>query len=80
MEGGRGRGGVARRGEGSPREGRSGGNERQVKKCQTLNPTSRTTINLPHGRSLRHRLFNVGLAARVNFFAKKKSSTLKSKF
>ena len=32
-------GGVARRGEGSPREGRSGSNERQVKKCQALNPT-----------------------------------------
>lgn len=63
-------GGVARRGEGSPREGRSGSNERQVKKCQALNPTSRTTINLPHCRSLRQRLFNVGLAARVKFFVK----------
>ena len=61
-------GGVARRGEGSPREGRSGSNERQVKKCRALNPTSRTTINLPHCRSLRQRLFNVGLAARVRFF------------
>ena len=61
-------GGVARRGEGSPREGRSGSNERQVVNCQALNPTSRTTINLPHCRSLRQRLCNVGLAARVIFF------------
>ena len=67
-------GGVARRGEGSPREGRSGSNERQVKKCQALNAT------LPHCRSLRQRLFNVGLAARVKFLRENISSTLKGKF
>ena len=72
-------GGVARRGEGSPREGRSGSNERQVEKCQALNPTSRTTINLPHCRSLRQRLFNVGLAARVKFFRENISSTLNNR-
>ena len=65
--------------EGTTKERRSGSSERQIQKCQTQKPTSCTTNNLPRCRSLRHRLFNVGLAART-IFLRKQSSTLKSQF